>query len=171
MKKQKRSNAMELEKQAEVLNDLVKINNDRIKGYEKAIEQLSDEDADLTPVFLDKIEDSRDYHTQIAAQIAMLGRDIETGTLLAGKIYRTWMDIKTFITGGDRRAILVSCERGEDAAVIAYKTALKSEELTFGQRQLLKEQLSEIEKSHEDIKLLLDVRRETIKIEKTLKKN
>ena len=162
---------MELEKQAEVLNDLVKINNDRIEGYEKAIEQLSDEDADLAPVFLDKIDDSRDYHTQIAAQIAMLGRDIETGTLLAGKIYRAWMDVKALITGGDRRAILVSCERGEDAAVIAYNTALKSDELTFGQRQLLTEQLSEIEKSHEDIKLLLDVRRETIKIEKTLKKN
>ena len=31
---------MHFEKQAEVLNDLVKINNDRVEGYKKAIENL-----------------------------------------------------------------------------------------------------------------------------------
>ncbi len=36
---------------AEILNDLVKINNDRIEGYEKAIANLNDEDQDLKSLF------------------------------------------------------------------------------------------------------------------------
>ena len=42
---------MHFEKQAEVLNDLVKINNDRVEGYKKAIENLEADDADLKIVF------------------------------------------------------------------------------------------------------------------------
>jgi len=34
-----------------ILNDLIEINNDRIKGYEKAIEELKDGDQDLKTLF------------------------------------------------------------------------------------------------------------------------
>jgi len=44
---------------AEILNDLVQINNDRIEGYEKVIENLKDEDKDLKPLFISLIAESQ----------------------------------------------------------------------------------------------------------------
>lgn len=38
-------------KTSETLNDLIKINNDRIEGYEKAIKELDTEDTDLQSLF------------------------------------------------------------------------------------------------------------------------
>jgi len=40
----------------EELNDLVEINNDRIKGYTRAIEELKDEDGDLKTLFAGMID-------------------------------------------------------------------------------------------------------------------
>ena len=37
---------------AEVLNDLIQINNDRVDGYEKAIKELKAEDNDLKNAFV-----------------------------------------------------------------------------------------------------------------------
>jgi uncharacterized protein (TIGR02284 family) len=42
---------------------------------------------------------------------------------------RGWMDLKAAITSGDEHTILVECERGEDAAVAAYRDAFEYEEL------------------------------------------
>jgi len=39
------------EKAAEVINDLVQINHDRIEGYTKAIKETQDEDSDLKQTF------------------------------------------------------------------------------------------------------------------------
>ena len=65
----------------------------------------------------------------LATEVAALGDDIEKGTTNSGKIYRAWMDVKAAFTGHDRKAILASCEFGEDAAQAAYKTALAVEGL------------------------------------------
>ena len=46
---------------AEVLNDLVQINNDRIEGYERARKELKDGDADLKSLFLNMIEESQKH--------------------------------------------------------------------------------------------------------------
>jgi len=44
---------------AEVLNDLIQINNDRIEGYQKAIEELKATDTDLTNLFTGFITQSQ----------------------------------------------------------------------------------------------------------------
>ena len=36
-----------IENQARLLNDLILINNDRVVGYQKAMEELKEEDSDL----------------------------------------------------------------------------------------------------------------------------
>ncbi len=66
---------------AEVLNDLIQINNDRIEGYEKARQELKDEDADLKTLFLNMIGESQKYKMALATEVSALGEDIETGTL------------------------------------------------------------------------------------------
>ena len=148
---------MHFEKQAEVLNDLVKINNDRVDGYKKAIENLQPEDGDLKIIFHEKIRESQTFHSELSAEVALLGEKIATGTMALGKIYRAWMDVGAFLTGGERKVVLNNCERGEDAAIVAYNSALESDELSPTQREILLSQLQIIKLSHNEIKALRDV--------------
>jgi uncharacterized protein (TIGR02284 family) len=76
----------------EVLNDLIAINNDRIVGYEKAIEELKDEDADLKTLFSGMIDESRQAKMDLGKEVQVLGGEMEMGTTTSGKIYRGWMD-------------------------------------------------------------------------------
>src|SRR4051812_42918253 len=105
---------------AEVLNDLIRINNDRVAGYERAIGETKDLDVDLQAVFNKMASDSREYAAELTSQVARLGEEPATGTTNSGKIYRVWMDIKATFTGKDRQAVLENCEFGEDAAQKAY---------------------------------------------------
>ena len=40
-------------------------------------------------------------------------------------MHRAWTNIKSTITGMSEHAVLVECERGEDAAKAAYEAALQ----------------------------------------------
>ena len=146
-----------LEKQAETLNDLVLINNDRIEGYQKAIDELKDEDADLKPLFQKRVDESRKFHTELVVEVTKLGEEIEKGTKTSGKIYRVWMDLKALFTGSDRKVILDNCENGEDAALRAYSEALECENLTSAQREIIIRQKGDIKVSHDEIKVMRDL--------------
>jgi len=142
----------------EVLNDLIRINNDRIAGYEKAAEEARDIDVDLRAIFTRMAEESRQYASELTQQVVKYGGDPATGTTNSGKIYRAWMDVKATFTGGSRQAILENCEFGEDAAQRAYESALKSDaELPADVRQLIANQKSSLKTSHDVIKKYRDV--------------
>lgn len=126
-----------IEKQARLLNDLILINNDRVVGYQKAMEELKKEDSDLKLLFQEKINQSNTYKTELSQEIIKTGHKVETGTTNAGKIYRVWMDVKAFFGGSDRKVVLDNCEDGEDAALAAYNDALSSEGLSTEVRSLL----------------------------------
>ena len=67
------------------------------------------------------------------------------------------MDVKATFSGKDRKAILASCEYGEDAAQKAYEAALSSDaELPTEVRQLVMDQKQRLKKSHDQIKALRD---------------
>ena len=138
----------------EILNDLILINNDRIVGYEKAMHELKEEDADLKILFLDMIDESRNYKMELATEVIAGGEDADNGTTNAGKIYRIWMDVRAAFTGHDRKAILSNCEFGEDAAQKAYKMALDSDNLPAYLRVMLEEQKQSLKLSRDQIKAL-----------------
>lgn len=140
----------------ETLNDLVEINNDRIVGYEKAIEELHPEDSDLKSLFAQMIVESQKLKMELATEVQRYGSDIETGTTNSGKIYRAWMDVKAIFTGHDRKTVLNNCEFGEDAAQKAYKTALDMDNLSEDVRALITQQKAKLRVSHDEIKALRD---------------
>ncbi|MCR8558103.1 PA2169 family four-helix-bundle protein [Mucilaginibacter sp. BJC16-A38] len=142
---------------AEILNDLVEINNDRIIGYEKATKELSDEDADLKNLFTDMIAESHHHKLELATEVAASGVDIEEGTTARGKIYRAWMDIKAVFSGHDRKTVLANCEAGEDAAQKAYTSALREDELPAYIRTMISQQRDSLKLSHDRIKYLRDL--------------
>ena len=141
---------------AEVLNDLIEIHNDRIVGYQKAINELKDEDEDLKVLFTGLIGQSHQCKLELGTEVQSLGKDMETSTTNRGKIYRAWMDIKAAFTGKSSHSILESCEYGEDAAQKAYESALDSEDLPAYLRDMLQKQRSILLGSHDEIKALRD---------------
>ncbi|WP_298653348.1 PA2169 family four-helix-bundle protein [uncultured Proteiniphilum sp.] len=147
---------MNLEKQAETLNDLVLINNDRMEGYQKAIDELRDEDADLRSLFQERIDQSRQFRDELVSEVVRSGERVAEGTKAAGKIYRAWMDVKAFFSGSDRKTILDNCENGEDAALRAYEETLECENLTPEQRSIVIRQQAEIKTSHDTIRAMRD---------------
>ena len=140
----------------ETLNDLVQINNDRIQGYTKAIEELKPEDSDLKTLFVKMIGESHKLKLALATEVEVLGQDVAEGTTNSGKIYRAWMDVKAVFTGHDRKTVLNNCEAGEDAAQKAYKSALEEDDLSANLRTLITEQKAQLRASHDEIKALRD---------------
>lgn len=143
-------------KQVEILNDLVQLNNDRIEGYTKALQELDDENQDLRPLFKAKIHDSIDYNEELEKMIELYNGTTVEGTSGAGKLYRAWMDLKALFTGSDRKAILSSCETGEHAAIRAYKEALAEVDLADDIRKLIAAQETELQEAYIEIKALRD---------------
>jgi uncharacterized protein (TIGR02284 family) len=141
-----------------VLNDLVRINNDRIVGYERAVNESKDTDVDMIAVFNKMADQSRKYVTELVQEVGRLGGEAAKDTTVSGKIYRVWMDMKSAITGKDRESIIGSCEYGEDVAQRAYEAALESDAFMSTEiRQMITNQKSELKVSHDMIKKYRDM--------------
>jgi uncharacterized protein (TIGR02284 family) len=150
------------EKAIDVLNDLVKINNDRVAGFEKASENLEEDDRGLRPVFNKLAGESRDNAIALAEKARQFNDEAEEGTSVSGSLHRAWLDVKSTFTGNDLESILDECERGEDAIKAAYRSALEdSNELPYEVVQLITSQQQGINEGHDLIKSLRDQTKQT----------
>ncbi len=147
---------MENEKTIEVLNALITINNDRIEGYETASKET--EEQDLKILFAEFSSTSRHCKQELTTEVLKLGGTPAEGTMVSGKFFRVWMDVKAALTGNDRKAILNSCEYGEDIAKDTYKKALAndSENLSTEQQTMVKAQHTLLVADHDKVKALRD---------------
>jgi uncharacterized protein (TIGR02284 family) len=149
---------MDNEKVIGVLNDLIRINHDRVVGYEKAIDELKDEDADLKVLFQRYIMQSRECSQDLTTEVSRLGGNPADGTTNSGKVYRVWMDLKATVTGYDRKTVLDNCEFGEDAAQKAYDTALNTDvDLEPSIRDVIVRQKTILKSGHDEVKRLRDM--------------
>ncbi|HEX8515466.1 MAG TPA: PA2169 family four-helix-bundle protein [Bacteroidia bacterium] len=137
-----------------LINDLIIINHDRIEGYERAAKET--EDPQLKSLFTSMADESRQFKNELVREVVNQGGSPAEGTTTSGKVYRAWMDIKAALTGRDRKAIIASCEFGEDAALETYNDVLKSNELAMECRSIVTRQRSTLQQSHDKIKLLRD---------------
>jgi uncharacterized protein (TIGR02284 family) len=143
------------EKTIELLNELVQINNDRIEGYERASKETNDND--LKSLFNGMAQRSHTLNAQLRSEILKRGGKPTDSTTTSGKAYRVWMDFKAAVTGKDRKAILSSCEFGEDAAQDAYEKVLKSsDELPEDLVALVGDQKLKLRVDHDEVKTLRD---------------
>jgi uncharacterized protein (TIGR02284 family) len=145
------------EKSLDVINDLIKINNDRAAGFEKAGKDLKEDENGLTAVFSQLSGESVRNVNELTVLARQFGGEAAEGTSTSGDLHRTWIDIKSAFTGSDVSSILNECERGEDAAKSAYKEALDPEnELNPEVEQVLINQQRGINEGHNLIKSLRD---------------
>jgi uncharacterized protein (TIGR02284 family) len=148
---------MNKEKTIEALNSLVIINNDRIEGYETAADET--EQKDLKDLFSTFQATSRKCKKELIAEIKMLGGTPDEGTRTTGKFFRVWMEVKAFLTGNDRVAILNSCEYGEEAAAKAYTDVLTDEieNISISQQTMLNAQAALLQADLSEIRSLHNV--------------
>ena len=147
---------MENQKQIDVLNTLITINNDRIEGYETASKETDEQD--LKKLFTQFALTSQKCKKELGVEVLKLGSKPAEGTKTSGKFFREWMDVKAALTGKDRKAILNSCEYGEDVAVDTYKKVLKDNlsDITGKQQKLLISQHALIKADHDKVKSMRD---------------
>ena len=148
---------MKNEKTVAVLNTLITINNDRIEGYETASKET--EEQDLKTLFAQFSATSQKCKQELDAEVKKLGGEPAEGTKTSGKFFRVWMDVKAALTGKDRKAILNSCEYGEDQAKDTYERALENdiENLSLEQQTMIKAQHTLLRADHDKVKSMRDL--------------
>ncbi len=137
------------------LNDLVKINNDRIQGYEKAVEDT--EDTQLDDLFRHYIIQSQGFRSQLAEHIVRIdGMAVSDATTsdVSSKIHRAWIDIKSAVTGKDTDTVLSSVEFGENAALEAYRDAIEKDHIPAYIKEDLMKQMGQLEDALDKIKAM-----------------
>jgi len=138
------------------LNDLIRINNDRMEGYEKAIKEAAGS-PDLVTTFSEYSNQSRRYSSELRRIVTSLGGEPSESTTISGKIYRIWMDMRSAISSSERSSALDLSEYGEDAAQKAYREALK--DAAYMPADILATitlQKTELKQAHDTIKRLRD---------------
>lgn len=138
------------------ITDLIVINNDRYEGYKTASSETKE--SDLKELFNTYSMQSNGFASELR-QFVPAGEDQpkRDETKVTGKLYRTWMDLKAAITSNDRKAVLSSCEFGEDTAKKHYKDALENtEDMPSDAIEVVRKQSAELQKAHDRIKALRD---------------
>lgn len=139
------------------MNDLIKVNNDRAAGYQKAIDGT--DDLSLKAVFEGYADQSKGYVNELNDYIHLLGGSPVEGTTLSGKFYHAWIDVRAAFNKREDHSVLSDCEYGEDIAKGSYRRALDDKELIWEDDKvvsLLSNQFSGLKMAHDAIKALRD---------------
>lgn len=113
------------EKIIEVLNTLITINDDRIKGYETASKETDEQD--LKTLFAQFTVTSQKCKQELIDEVNKLSGKIVEDVMISEKFFCTWMDIiKVALISNDLKNILKSCEYGEGIAIETYFKALRN---------------------------------------------
>ena len=106
------------------LEHILQIINDGKYGYINASEDVSD--ATLKVLFLQYSEQRASFSQELKHQILKLGGETKDQGDTLGALHRTWMDIKSNVSGGDRDAILKACITGEEKALDVFNDEMKN---------------------------------------------
>jgi uncharacterized protein (TIGR02284 family) len=137
-----------------IVKDLIQINNDRLEGYLRAINELQPMDEDLKTIFAGMSKQSAKYKSILMEELEILSGDSENQATARGKIYNAWKDINIAFGGHDRQTVLNNCKIGEDATMKAYETALDTKGLSLTTKSILESQQMELQAASNHINTL-----------------
>lgn len=139
---------MDNQRTVEVLNDLLKITNDRITGFSKVEAKVWDTHSHLKADYDRMVSHSQDMKSELIGMIRERGGEAEDVTTAAGAIHRAWIDIKNSFSGNKDESTLENVVFGEDAAIKAYQNALDSGDLTGECSRKIQDQLHHLKASY-----------------------
>ena len=127
----------------EVLNDLLERNYDAEKGYKKAAEDI--DNSLLKDFFRDYSGQRYNFGHELKEEIRKLGGEPEKGSSTKADLHRTWIDLKSLVTGKDTEAVVKECIRGEKKALEDYEDALRRNDLPATSREVVQRQHDRIQ--------------------------
>jgi uncharacterized protein (TIGR02284 family) len=135
---------------AEIVSEvhhIMEVLNERVNGYQKAIENVDDQEASSLFLELKKQAEAFEEELKPFAEI----NPEEAGTRVIGDVWHFWMDLKGAITRKGTEAMLGACITGEKAAVRNYEEVLADESLPSDLRSILQRQLEDINAACENL--------------------
>lgn len=135
------------------LNNLIETNKDGQEGFKQAAEGVTR--SDVKSLFYELGQQRAKFAGELQGLVRELGGDPETTSSTVGALHRSWINIKSLVTGKDEAAILNEAERGEDSAKKAYKDAL-AENLPANVVTIVQKQADEVTKAHDKVRDLRD---------------
>lgn len=135
------------------INGLIETCKDGQMGFKEASEGV--ERSDLKSFFGECSLQRSQFAGELQSLVRTLGGDPENSGSIAGTLHRGWINIKAAVTGKDEGSILNECERGEDSAKKAYKTALDGF-LPDYMREVIQRQYDGVVAAHDKTKALRD---------------
>ena len=135
-----------------VLNRLVETCRDGQNGFQDAASNLAS--PELKTFCLEQSRQRAQYIGELQQTVLQLGGDPETSGTAAAVLHRAWMDLKSSFGAGDK-AIMSAVEKGEDAALEQYDSAIK-EGLPVNLRPLIERQYQSVKQVHDQVKVMRD---------------
>ncbi|MEO6903839.1 MAG: hypothetical protein ABI315_11935 [Bacteroidia bacterium] len=147
---------MEIKEQLfESLNDLLKINSERITDYRKITDELEVANLDIYAV-CDKII----YQSQVNnMELENLSNKIACSlayTYISGKAHRIWLKLKSVFIAKDRISILNFMDFNEEAAEKAYEYVINELSISSEIKNVLTRQQLSLKTLHDIIKQIND---------------
>ena len=140
---------------ADILNNLITINKDRIVGYKEAIHDTKEDREKIRRLFKEMVKQSEHFIRELKEKIRGLGAEVTDKTITTGLIYNTWMDI-VYANSGEKPEITHFCDQIEDTTLQAYDSALmKIKDLDKTIYDLILRQKQELINSRDEIKKIL----------------
>ena len=136
------------------LNNLIETSKDGEQGFRTSAENT--QNAELKQLFMRRADDCARGAAELQAIVARLGKEPEDSGSVAGAIHRGWVNLKAAVANRDDLAILEECERGEDVAKAAYRSALEKTDLPAEIRTVVQKQYDGVLRNHDEIRNLRD---------------
>lgn len=141
---------MEKAETVNILNDLLQITNDRIKGFEKVEGKVWENYSGLKGEYDRMISQSKMMKNEIINLITERGGNPNDSTTVAGNLHRTWIDIKNSLpTSNKDIETLQNVVFGEKNALKIYDEALKSGDLDNESHKIISDQLNSLKLSYQ----------------------
>jgi uncharacterized protein (TIGR02284 family) len=135
------------------VQSLIQMNIDSQKGFSEAAESV--DHAEIAALFRGLSEERSHLATELQKLVQTKGEEPMTNGSVVGALHRSWLDLRSALSGGDVHAVLSEAERGEDYIKDAYENAL---DVAVGceWHAILSQQYAEIKVAHDRIRDLRD---------------
>jgi uncharacterized protein (TIGR02284 family) len=131
------------------VRELIEVCHDGQVGFRTAAEAVGD--PALRAEFLQYSEQRRQFASDLQSAMAASGETIDPpGPSLSGKLHRGWISLRQALSGNDEKAVLSECERGEDAAIDAYRKA-RGGPLPTPFRELVESEYADVQRVHDRV--------------------
>lgn len=137
------------------LQELLEKNFDAEKGFTKAMKDA--ENPRLKGFLQQQAAQRSRFVNELTQEIRNLNEEPKDSGSFTGDLHRTWIDIKSAVSGNEDEAVLEECIRGEKASWEDYEEKLKEENFPPHISSMLQKQAAEINNTLSKVKTLEDV--------------